>query len=147
MLTLNKTPQFSQSRRLGIRLYTLDEYLTRFFLIPELKPAGTTITKQECVAKEVGTKTFEVPVDGIKDGAEVSFYCKEDDCNKDQAIKDVLKEDGAKTEAAMKAAGATVEKQAAKAGAKLGPKTNGAAQTTVAVATIAFSMIMARLAL
>merc|ERR1711971_390802 len=116
----------------------------------KLKPAATTITKQECVANELAKKKFVVPEE-IKDGAEVSFHCKDPDCNTEQAIKGVLREDATKTKEAMEAAGATVETKAAKATAGLDGKTDektaGAAQTTVAVATIAFSMIMARLAL
>merc|ERR1712203_547685 len=117
--------------------------------ITKLKPAAINITKQECVAGELAKNKFVVTGE-IKDGAEVSFNCKDEDCNKDQAIKGVLREDATKTKESMEAAGATVEIKAAKviAGAGTNGKTTaGAAQTTVAVATIAFSMIMARLAL
>merc|ERR1711997_736305 len=95
----------------------------------------------------------------------VSFYCKADDCNVAEEITKVLKEDVAKTLEAMKAVGHFVtERGSESAGAEgagaegagaegddddkkttMGP--SGAAQTTVAVATIAFSMAMARLAL
>merc|ERR1711971_485094 len=115
----------------------------------KLKPAEATVTKQECVAGESAKNKFKIPAE-IKDGAEVSFYCKQEDCNKDIVIKQVLKEDAAKTEAAMKATGAEVEKLPANPKSTLGTDGKtvaGAAQTTVAVATIAFSMIMARLAL
>ena len=90
------------------------------------------VTKQACDAKALEattTKFFEHPEKIVND-AEVSFYCTADDCNVDQAIKDVLKENVADTIAAMK-----------------GTVKAGAAQTSVAVATIAFSMAMARLAL
>ena len=91
------------------------------------------VTIQACNAKDLGdlTTKFEHPVKIVND-AEVSFYCTVEDCNVDQAIKDVLKKDVPETIAAMKAVG-TVKA--------------GAAQTTVAVATIAFSMAMARLVL
>jgi hypothetical protein len=72
-------------------------------------------------------KKFVVP-ETIVANTTVSFYCKADDCNVEQAIKGVLKDDGPKTVIAMN-------------------ESNGAAQSTVAVATIALSMVMARLAL
>merc|ERR1739838_829164 len=95
------------------------------------KPSLGDVTIQACNAKDLGdlTTKFEHPVKIVND-AEVSFYCTTDDCNVDQAIKGVLKENVADTIAVMKA-----------------PVKAGAAQTTVAVATIAFSMAMARLAL
>ena len=77
------------------------------------------------------TEKFKHPIK-IENNAFVTFYCNTDHCNWDRAIKDVLKENVAETIAAMKAIG-TVKA--------------GAAQTTVPVATIAFSMAMARLAL
>jgi len=122
---------------LGIRLYTLDKYLTRnFFLIPALagaKPSLGAVTKQACDAKNLGelTKKFETPAK-IENDSEVSFYCTTDDCNVAEEITKVIKEDVAKTLEAMKAVGNVKA---------------GAAQTSVAVATIAFSMAMARLAL
>ena len=96
------------------------------------------VTKQECVAKDLAklTKKFETPEEIVND-AVVSFYCKADDCNVAGEITKVLKEDVAKTLEAMKAVGHAVTED----------KPAGAAQTTVAVATIAFSMAMARLAL
>merc|ERR1739838_82915 len=96
------------------------------------KPSLGAVTKQACDAKALEattTKFFEHPEKIVND-AEVSFYCTADDCNVDQAIKDVLKENVADTIAAMK-----------------GTVKAGAAQTSVAVATITFSMVMARLAL
>ena len=104
---------------------------------------------------------FQTPLEIVND-AEVSFYCNADDCNVEQGIKDAFKDDGPLTLEAMKAvqgaggapAGAddappgdggapAVEKDNMGVGGEVG----GAAQTTVAVATIAFSMVMARLAL
>ena len=88
------------------------------------------------------TTKFEVPeaLHALKNGEEkLSYYCKADLCNvkapieaaiKDQAAMEKLLKENPKTE---------------KMEENLGP--NGAAQTTVAVATIAFSMVMARLAL
>merc|ERR1740129_230001 len=95
------------------------------------KPSLGAVIKQACAAKDLEdlTTKFEHPVK-IENDAEVSFYCKTDNCNVDQAIKGVLKENVADTIAAMK-----------------GTVKAGAAQTSVAVATIAFSMAMARLAL
>ena len=77
------------------------------------------------------TKKFETPEEIVNNDL-VSFYCKADDCNVAEEITKVLKEDVAKTLEAMKAVGNVKA---------------GAAQTSVAVATIAFSMAMARLAL
>merc|ERR1712203_311745 len=107
------------------------------------KPTGTVVTKQECIAKDLGeaTKMFEVPV-AIVNNAVVSFYCKADDCNAEKEITDVLKEDGPETLKAMNKV--TEDHKKAPEG---DDKKGGAAQTTVAVATIAFSMAMARLAL
>ena len=74
------------------------------------------------------TKEFEIPKK-IEVGDSITFYCKANDCNVEQKIKDILKEDSARTIEAIKKAN------------------SGAAQTTVAVATILFSMAIARLAL
>ena len=91
------------------------------------------ITLQACNAEKLGelTKKFEHP-ETIENDSEVSFYCTTDDCNVAEEITKVIKEDVAKTLEAMKAVGNVKA---------------GAAQTSVAVATIAFSMAMARLAL
>ena len=105
------------------------------------KPTGITVTKKECATKDLdgATKLFVPPAE-IKADAEVSFFCIADDCNKEKEIKDILKEDdGPKTLAAMTKVNKAHEKKKT--------DTAGAAQTTVAVATIAFSMVMARLAL
>merc|ERR1712083_820655 len=102
-----------------------------------------------CDAKDLGettTKKFETPDPIVKD-SEVSYYCKADNCNVEQEIKNVLKEDSAKTIAEMKkVAPATVATKAADID-EANVVGGGAAQTTVAVATIAFGMAMARLAL
>ena len=104
--------------------------------------------------EESGT-LFETPVE-IKNDAEVSFYCKADDCNVEEGIKAAFKDDGPLTLEAMKAdqgaGGAPAGADDAPVGdggapADVVPPVGGAAQTTVAVATIAFSMAMARLAL
>merc|ERR1739842_24184 len=116
--------------------------------LTDAKPTGTVVTAQACDAKDLkgATKFFVVPAEIVND-AEVSFYCTADDCNVEKEIKDILKDDSAKTIAEMKKVNEAHKK--ATAG---GDKNNlavggGAAQTTVAVATIAFSMAMARLAL
>ena len=69
------------------------------------------VTKQACDAKPLEattTKFFEHPEKIVND-AEVSFYCTVEDCNVDQAIKDVLKKDVPETIAAMKAVGSAVK--------------------------------------
>ena len=106
------------------------------------------VTIQACKTKALEattTKFFEHPEKIVND-AEVSFYCTVEDCNVDQAIKDVLKKDVPETIAAMKAVGSAV-KGTTSVGGGDNEETGGAAQTTVAVATITFSMAMARLAL
>merc|ERR1712203_1054563 len=101
-----------------------------------LEPAATVVTKQACDAKDLGettTKKFEVPDPIVKD-SEVSYYCKADDCNVEQEIKNVLKEDSAKTIAEMKkVAPATVATKAADIDEAnvVGGGAGGAAQTTV----------------
>merc|ERR1712172_175151 len=112
------------------------------------KPEGTAVTAQACDDRDLkeATKLFEpIPAEIVKD-AVATFYCKDDDCNVDAEIKAAFKADSATTIAAMKKVNEDHKK--AKKGT-MGPdgKTAGAAQTTVAVATIAFSMAMARLAL
>merc|ERR1712008_137555 len=101
---------------------------------------------QSCDAKDLGESTlkFVVPVDlhDLKEAAEVKlpYYCKADNCN---------------VKAPIEAEIATKEKMAAllvknpkKAEIDTaGLPIAGAAQTSVAVASIAFSMVMARLAL
>merc|ERR1712008_648631 len=99
---------------------------------------------QSCDAKDLGESTlkFVVPVDlhDLKEASEVKlpYYCKADNCN---------------VKAPIEAEIATKEKMAALLVANpKNPKletgiVSGATQTSVAVATIAFSMVMARLAL
>merc|ERR1712088_657692 len=102
---------------------------------------------QSCDTKDLKelTKKFVVPVElhDLEEGAVVKlpYYCSEELCNVQAPIEAEIK---------------TKEKMAELLTANpkgddnpknhLGPK-GGAAQTTVAVATIAFSMVMARLAL
>merc|ERR1719305_918478 len=123
------------------------------------KPSLGAVEKQACVADALGATRFETPEEIVNNDL-VSFYCKADDCNVAEEITKVLKEDVAKTLEAMKAVGHFVAERGSEsegaegAGAEgadddkkgtMGP--SGAAQTTVAVATIAFSMAMARLVL
>ena len=122
----------------------MDKYLTRiFFLTPAaFKPANIEVTEAKCDDEDLGvnkTKKFDEP-NAIAVGGVVTFYCKADNCNVEAKIKAIVKDDGALTIAAIKAAN-----KAPKA-----PKDDvvaGAAQSTVAIATIAFSVVMARLAL
>merc|ERR1711971_71207 len=108
-------------------------FITAKITLAGAKPSLGDITKQACNAKKLGelTKKFEHP-EKIENDSEVSFYCTTDDCNVAEEITKVIKENVADTIAAMKGVG-TVKA--------------GAAQTSVAVATITFSMAMARLAL
>ena len=101
------------------------------------------------------TKKFELPEAIVADSL-VSFYCKADDCNVEEGIKAAFKDDGPLTLEAMKAdlgaGGAPVGDGGATVGdggapADVVPPVGGADKTTVAVATITFSMAMARLAL
>ena len=114
----------------------MDKYLKlEFFLIPALtgdKPSLGQFIKG-CDATDLGesTEKFEHPIK-IENNASVTFYCNTDNCNGEKPFNSFLRKNVAETIAAMKAVG-TVKA--------------GAAQTTVAVATIAFSMAMARLAL
>ena len=64
----------------------------------------------------------------IEAGDFITFYCKANDCNVEQKIKDILKEDAAKTIEAMKKANLGDHKNAPKDKKKGG---SGAAQTTV----------------
>merc|ERR1712166_39727 len=106
---------------------------------PLVKPKFDHVTKQACDAKDLKnfTKEFIIP-EKIEAGDSITFYCKANGCNMEKEIKDILKENAAKTIEAMK------EANEAKITEDV---TAGAAQTTVAVATIALSMVMARLAL
>ena len=101
------------------------------------KPTFGSVEKQECITKDLGnlTKKFDIPPK-IDAGDSITFYCNTAECNVQKEIKNILKEDAATTIAAIKEA----NKPPTKPG-------NGAAQSTVAIATIAFSMVMARLAL
>ena len=99
--------------------------------------------------KDVAIK-FQVPKElhDLKEGAKVKlpYYCKADNCNVKKPVEDAIKTKGAM--AAMLAKhpkGATGKPGEKPEGKPEGE--NGAAQTTVAVATIALSMVMARLAL
>merc|ERR1712153_273092 len=108
--------------------------------ITTLDPVATVVTKQACDGKnlEKNPKEFVIPKE-VKDGGKVTFYCNADNCNAEKEIKGIIvKGDGPKTIAAMTAANKapTAEGDVA-----------GAAQSTVAIATIAFSVVMARLAL
>merc|ERR1719418_533508 len=109
------------------------------------------ITKAGCDAMPLGDKTkiFVVPEElhELADtaGVQLPYYCKEDNCNVQAKIEAEIKTK-AKLEAMVK------DNKAAHSGegsenADEGTHKGGAAQTTVAVATIAFSMVMARLAL
>ena len=104
------------------------------------KPTFGNVEKQECVTKDLGnlTKKFDIPPK-IDAGDSITFYCNTAECNVQKEIKNILKEDAATTIAAIKEANKTPTKADKAKG--------GAAQTTVAVATILFSMAMARLAL
>ena len=92
-----------------------------------------SFVKQECDAKDLGDskQKFEFP-EKIKEGIEISFYCNWDHCNTKGEIRDILKNNATETIKAMEKAN--------------GGAYGGAAQTTLAVATILFSMAMARLA-
>ena len=102
------------------------------------KPTFGSVEKQECITKDLGnlTKKFDIPPK-IDAGDSITFYCKTNDCNVKKEIENILKEDAATTIAAIKEANKPPTK----------PIGAGAAQSTVAIATIAFSMVMARLAL
>merc|ERR1712086_948645 len=104
------------------------------------KPTFGSVEKQECITKDLGnlTKKFDIPPK-IDAGDSITFYCNTAECNVQKEIKNILKEDAATTIAAIKEANKTPTKADEAKG--------GAAQTTVAVATILFSMAMARLAL
>merc|ERR1711935_365429 len=101
------------------------------------------LTKQGCNAKVVeGTKKFVVPEElhDLKEGAVVPlpYYCNTDNCNTKKAINDEI-EKKEKMAALLKDNPKNPKMDIA------GPNIAGAAQTSVAVATIAFSMVMARL--
>merc|ERR1711997_1260272 len=88
------------------------------------------------------TKKFVVPeaLHALTDGEQkLPYYCKADLCNVNKPIEDAIKD-----KEAMAKLLTENPKKADKKETNLGP--NGAAQTTVAVATIAFSMVMASLA-
>merc|ERR1739848_69456 len=112
--------------------------------------AGTIKTgsvAQSCSNEKLGDKTtkFDVPdaLHELKDGEEkLPYYCKADLCNVNKPIEDAIK-----TKEAMAKLLQENPKEAEKSNANVGGGTGGAAQTSVAVATIAFSMVMARLAL
>merc|ERR1712153_178908 len=109
--------------------------------ITTLDPVATVVTKQACDGKnlEKTPKEFVIPKE-VKDGGKVTFYCNADNCNAEKEIKGIIvKGDGPKTIAAMTAAN--------KAPTAEDDGVAGAAQSTVAIATIAFSVVMARLAL
>merc|ERR1712008_309604 len=102
------------------------------------------VTKQACDDEVLGANTtlkFDVPTT-LKKTDKLTFYCKANDCNVQEEIKKIIKGYNTKTIEAIKAA----NKAAIKAP---GADTTvaGAAQSTVAIATIAFSVVMARLAL
>ena len=93
------------------------------------------------------TKIFVVPEElhelADTDGVQLPYYCKEDNCNVQAKIEEEIKTKE-KLEAMVK------DNKAAHSGEgseNADGAEGGAAQTTVAVATIAFSMVMARLAL
>ena len=108
---------------------------------------------QSCNTKDLAgsLSIFDVPVDlhDLTEGAKVvlPYYCSEELCNVEAPIKAEIE-----TKEKMAALLAANPKPAEGADdAEIGTMgTNpvgGAAQTTVAVATISFSMVMARLAL
>merc|ERR1711935_928680 len=101
---------------------------------------------QSCDAKDLGESTlkFVVPVDlhDLKEAAEVKlpYYCKADNCNVKTPIEAEIKTKELMAALLLKnPEGAEIN--------TAGLPIAGAAQTSVAVATIAFSMVMARLAL
>ena len=110
----------------------------KIFQIPAIAEKKGTIKSvvQACSDENLGDKTkkFVVPeaLHDLTDGDHVlPYYCSEELCNVEAPIEAVIK-----------------DKESMTAFLKENPKgTAGAAQTTVAVATIAFSMVMARLAL
>ena len=110
----------------------------KIFQIPAIAEKKGTIKSvvQACDAENLGDKTkkFVVPeaLHDLTDGDHVlPYYCSEELCNVEAPVEAVIK-----------------DKESMTAFLKENPKgTAGAAQTTVAVATIAFSMVMARLAL
>merc|ERR1712086_1024987 len=108
--------------------------------ITTFNPVAITVTKQECSNKVLEAKTTkkfdEAPE--LKKGGKVTFYCKADDCNVKTAIEGIIKDDAAKTIKAIKEANTAPVADTIVA---------GTAQSTVAIATIAFSVVMARLAL
>ena len=116
---------------------------------------------QACSDENLGelTKKFVVPeaLHDLTDGDHVlPYYCTEELCNVKAPVEEVIATKAKLTEMLAanpkKPEGAggnneeTGEAEAEKGEANVGG-TGGAAQTTVAVATIAFSMAMARLAL
>merc|ERR1719418_174340 len=112
------------------------------------------ITKAGCDAMPLGDKTkiFVVPEElhelADTPGVQLPYYCKEDNCNVQAKIEAEITEKE-KLEAMVKD---NKDNKASHSGegsenADEGTHKGGAAQTTVAVATIAFSMVMARLAL
>ena len=119
----------------------------------------------KCDDTDLGEATKKFDISEFKaNNTEVKFYCKgNNDCNKNQEIENALKENVAETIEEMKKVNEDHKKaiennttikptdpqtteaaQTTEANAGLD---SGAAQTTVAVATIAFSTVMARLAL
>ena len=115
----------------------------KFFQIPafgaQARPRSLKGVVQVCDHTNINingeTKRLNTPAnigDDLKEGAELefSYYCTFDLCNIKLEIQEEMHELLAHREDEAKVGG-----------------TGGAAQTTVAVATIAFSMAMARLAL
>merc|ERR1739838_66914 len=109
------------------------------------KPSLGAVTIQGCFAKDLGglTKEFLHPVE-IENDSEISFLCTTDNCNVGKEITKVLKENVADTIAAMKGGAEGTEEGSEPEGTD-DPKAiagvGGASQITVAVATIAFSMV------
>merc|ERR1711971_918845 len=114
--------------------------------IADKKATVKEITKQACHTKDLEgkTKVFVIPeaLHDLKDGeVDLPYYCSADDCNIKKAIDDAIAENNmAATLSDPNNKGHKAEKAETNVG-------GGAAQTSVAVATIAFSMVMARLAL
>merc|ERR1712195_63857 len=101
---------------------------------------GTIVfAKQGCDKKDLAGFVVPAALHDLKEDAELQlpYYCKEDNCNIEKAIKDEIETKEKMTALLV----ANPKAEIATAGS------SGAAQTTVAVATIALSVVMARLAL
>ena len=94
------------------------------------------------------TKVFVIPetLHDLADGeVDLPYYCTADNCNIQQAIDDAIAEKQMAT--TLSDPNNTGHRAKIGTAGHEGNTVGGAAQTSVAVATIAFSMVMARLAL